>query len=92
MQRICECLITKWKIHESQQAIVTDEEKKESDSDLDFGLLYDPALYVKFDDKIRFAELLKQADRDKLTAVVKLLKQHDSNSQNVIESVSNDRI
>ena len=59
---------------------------------MDFGLLYDPALYVKFDDKIRFAELLKQASRDKLTAVVKLLKQNDSNSQNVIESIGNERL
>ena len=55
----------------SQNERVTSEQVKLED---DFGLIYDTALYVKIDDKIKLAELLKNADKDKLTSIVKMLK------------------
>ena len=34
------------------------------EDDSDFGLIIDPASYVKFDDKVKFAEMLKTCTRD----------------------------
>ena len=46
----------------------------QQDEDEDFGLLVDSSLYVKFDDKIKLAEMLKSCTRDKLTRVVQLIR------------------
>ncbi len=40
----------------------------------DFGLLVDQHNYVKFDEKVKLAELLKSCSRDKLTRVVQLVR------------------
>ena len=66
MKYITQNLVKKLKIYELQacKAIST------KDEDSDFGLLIDPALYVKYDDKVKFAELLKSCTRDQLTQVI----------------------
>jgi hypothetical protein len=51
-------------------------------------LIYDPALHVKFDDKIKLAEMLKQADRDRLTKIVKLMKQNEG----VVDNLGNEKL
>lgn len=71
-KRISDNLIIKLGLMNSQNERVTSEQVKLED---DFGLIYDTALHVKFDDKIKLAELLKNADKDKLTSIVKMLKQ-----------------
>ena len=43
---------------------------KQENEDSDFGLVIDPAIYVRFDDKVKFAEMLKLCTRDKLTEIV----------------------
>lgn len=60
-------LVKKLKVFELQTAQQQDVEMEE---DSDFGMLINPDLYVKFDDKIKFAEMLKQCSRDQLTKVV----------------------
>ena len=54
-------------------------------------MLHDPSLYVTYDDKIKLAELLKQASRDKLTEVVKLIRSQNSSEHNVVDECGSDR-
>ena len=61
------------------------------DDDSDFGLLINPDLYVKFDDKIKLAELLKTCSRDQLTKVVQLIRQESNSEQHMIDKISADR-
>lgn len=62
MKSITLLLIKKMKLYQAQS---TPEVFKEAESDdSDFGLLIDPALYVRYDDKVRFAEILKNCTRE----------------------------
>lgn len=46
----------------------------DSDDDEDFGLLEGFATYVTFEDKLKLADMMKSANKEKLTEVVKLLR------------------
>ena len=58
----------------------------------DFSLIYDPALNVRFDDKMKLAELLKNAERDKLTSIVKMLKSSEKSNLNILDSMGGDKL
>ena len=67
MKSISEGLVRKFKIYQLQQEDVDMLQNKQEDEDSDFGLVIDPSIYVRFDDKVKFAEMLKLCTRDKLT-------------------------
>lgn len=87
MRSITLNLVRKWKLYELQSA----QEDVPMDDDSDFGLLVNPDLYVKFDDKIKLAEMLKSCTRDQLTKVIQLIRQESNSEQHMIDKVSSDR-
>ena len=89
MKSISQLLIKKMKLFEAQ---ATPEAFKEVESDdSDFGLLIDPALYVRYDDKVKFAEMLKNCTREQLTQVIQLLRAESNSEHHVIDKMSQDR-
>jgi len=64
----------------------------QQENDDDFGLLVDSNLYVRFDDKIKLAELLKNCTREKLTQVVQLIRSESGHDQPVVDEMGVGRL
>lgn len=75
---------------ENEQALRNDGDSEEDD-DEEFGLLDGFATYVTFEDKLKLADMMKSASRDKLTEVVKLLRKTSGTEQPVVQDVGLDR-
>lgn len=75
LKRASDKLVKKLKIFELQDSENKDQEMvSQPEEEDDFGLLVDQHNYVKFDEKVKLAELLKSCSRDKLTRVVQLVR------------------
>lgn len=90
-KRICDNLIVKLGLMTSQNEVVPLKQVQNNLED-DFSLIYDPALHVRFDDKMKLAELLKNAERDKLTSIVKMLKSSEKSNLNILDSMGGDKL
>lgn len=90
MKKITDGIINKMEnFHQLTKDALLKEQTHDEDSD--FGLLIDKSLYVKFDDKVKLAEMLKSCTRDQLTKVVQLVRSESNSEKHMIDKVSIDR-
>ena len=91
LRRLVALLVKKLRVFELQQPADDQEMGSQQDDDEDFGLLVDSSLYVKFDDKIKLAEMLKSCTRDKLTRVVQMIRGESGHDQPVVDEMGQGR-